>query len=116
MISLRLASRPAATPPPAQRRWQRVSVCLPAELLSLEGERSALVINLCSRGAMVEIPLPPAVGSEVLLYCGAIAAEGEIVWQRPRHCGIRFHTPVDEQDVDSEARCSRISFDQLLAR
>jgi hypothetical protein len=108
--------QPTMPAPRNPREWQRVSVSLPAELFSLEGQRLVLVVNLCAQGAMVEMTLPPRLGSEVMLFCGGIETGGSIVWQRPQHCGVRFHAPVDEADIDSEALWSRTTLQRLLAR
>lgn len=98
------------------RQWQRVSVCLPAEIMSLQGLRTGLVVNLCAHGARMEIALPPEPGSEVLLFCGGIEAEGAVVWCGPQHCGIRFHTPIEEAEIDSEANWSRVALYDLMTR
>ena len=70
---------PKRGPRTSLRNWQRVSVALPAELFSVEGIRSGLVLNLCERGAMMELAMPPPLGSEVILHCGGIEAPGEVV-------------------------------------
>lgn len=105
-----------ASPRLMARQWQRVSVCAPAEILSLQGLRTGLVVNLCAHGAQVELAVPPAPGSEILLFCGGIEAEGSIVWSGPQHCGIRFHTPIEESDIDSEANWSRVALFDLMTR
>ena len=116
MVLMRAFRPSVKAAPPNPRQSQRVSMCLPADILSLSGDRVGLLVNIGSNGAMVELALPPQVGSEVLLYSGGLSAEGTIVWQRPRHCGIRFHTPLDEAEIDSEAKASRTSFERLLTR
>ena len=103
-------------PAPRPRHSQRISVAIPGDLFSLEGERTALVLNLSAFGAMVEMPLPPRIGAQVTLHCGAIEAEGEIVWQQPQACGIRFLAPVDEEEVDCEALWSRFAVTRILER
>jgi hypothetical protein len=117
-----MATKTAVRPQPNRRaraslrNWQRVSVALPADIFSLEGKRSGLVLNLCARGAMVEMALPPRLGSEIIIHCGGIEAEGEVVWRRPSQCGIWFHTPLDEGDVDCEAMWSREWLGRALMR
>jgi hypothetical protein len=98
------------------RKWQRVSVSLPGALVSLEGERMVLVLNLCAEGAMIEMTMPPRLGSEVMLFCGGIEAGGSVVWQGSQHCGIRFHFPVEDCEIDAEALWSRTLLDRLLGR
>ena len=100
----------------APRKWQRVAVSLPGDLVSLEGERMVLVLNLCTEGAMVEMTMPPRLGAEVLLFCGGIEAGGSVVWRDSQHCGIRFHLPIDEGEVDAEAMWSRTVLDRLIGR
>lgn len=114
MIPIALTSPSSASP--SQRQAQRVSLCLPAELVSLQGQRTGLVVNMCTQGARVEIAVPPEPGSEVLLYCGGIEAEGEVVWRGGQHCGIRFHTPIADAEIDSEVRWSRIALLDLMTR
>ena len=98
------------------RRAQRIPVAVPGDLFSLEGERTALVLNLSVAGAMVEMPLPPRTGAQVILHCGAIEVEGEVVWRQPQLCGIRFSFPVDEAEVDCEALWSRFAVTRFLER
>ena len=98
------------------RKWQRVSVSLPGDLVSLEGERMVLILNLCAEGAMIEMTMPPRLGSEVMLFCGGIEAGGSVVWQGSQHCGIRFHFPIEDCEIDAEAMWSRTSLDRLLGR
>jgi PilZ domain len=98
------------------RHWQRLPVALPAELATLEGLRSGLVLNLCVRGAMVELALPPKLGSEVVLFCGPIEASGEIVWHRSQQCGIYFHKAIQDAELDGEAYWSRTWIQRILTR
>jgi hypothetical protein len=106
-----------ASPPRRKvRRSQRVSLAAPGDLVSLEGNRSVLVLNLCEQGAMVEMTMPPRLGSEVLLFFGDSEAEGEVVWRSAEHCGIRFHHPITGAEIDCEALWSRKLLDHLLAR
>ena len=115
MATLSQALRAPAPEGHAPRKWQRVAVSVPADLVSPEGHRSVLVVNLCTYGAMVEMTVPPRPGSEVLLYCGGIEAEGSVVWQGTEHCGIAFHLPVPEDEIDVEAYWSRTSLERMLA-
>jgi hypothetical protein len=98
------------------RRSQRVALAAPGDLVSLEGKRPVLLINLCERGAMVEMTMPPAVGSEVLLFFGDVEAEGSIVWRSPEHCGIRFHYPISQTEIDVEAIWSKQLLEELLGK
>jgi hypothetical protein len=111
----RSRSRPAKAKQGA-REHQRVSVAAAGELVSLEGHRAILVVNLCEQGAMVEVTMPPQLGSEVLLYFGDVEAEGAVVWRGPEHCGIRFHEPIRQEEVDCEALWSRKLLDHILAK
>ena len=101
---------------PQSRIAHRIPVAIPGDLFSLEGERTALILNLSVSGAMVEMPLPPRTGAQVILHCGAIEVEGEVVWQQPLLCGIRFFAPVDEAEVDCEALWSRFAVTPLVER
>jgi hypothetical protein len=114
-LRLRAKSQPARIAE-SLRKWQRVAVAVPADLFSLEGERTALVLNLSSHGAMVEMPLPPSIGAEVVLHCGAIEAGGEVVWRMPTRCGIWFHYPISAEEIDSEVHWSRTEIVRLLTR
>jgi hypothetical protein len=101
---------------PRPRHAHRVPVAILGDLFSLEGERTALVLNLSISGAMVEMPLPPRTGAPVILHCGALEVEGEVVWQQPQLCGIRFLSPIDDAEVDCEALWSRFAVTRLLER
>ena len=62
------------------------------------------------------MPLPPRTGAQVILHCGAIEVEGEVVWQQPQLCGIRFFVPINDAEVDCEALWSRFAVTHLLER
>jgi hypothetical protein len=114
LVPKRTAARSRTKQKP--RAHQRVSVATTGDLVSLEGNRQVLVVNLCEQGAMVEMTMPPPLEAEVLLFFGDIQAEGNVVWRGPEHCGIRFHEPIEHDAVDCEALWSRKLLDHLLAR
>jgi hypothetical protein len=98
------------------REHQRVSVATAGEIVSLEGHRAVLVTNVCEQGAMIELTFPPQLGSEVLLFFGDVEAEGTVVWRGPEHCGVRFHEPISNDQIDCEALWSRKFLDHILAK
>jgi hypothetical protein len=38
-------------------------------------------------------------GTHVTLSCGTIETRGVVVWVKPGRFGVRFHVPVEEQQV-----------------
>ena len=116
MATLPAFLRPQPRQATFSRSAQRFPVALPADLFSLDGERTTLVLDLCERGAKLELPIPPRIGAEVILHCGVIEVEGEVVWSRGECCGIRFHTPLPADEVDSERSWSEGALARLLAR
>ena len=98
---------------PAPSQWQhrphhlprgahRKAMSLPALIRAFGRQYSARVHNMSVGGAMIETAAPLRPGCEITLCCGSIEARATIVWKRMAHFGMRFHTPVDEADVDRQ--------------
>jgi PilZ domain len=75
---------------PARRSTQRLRLRLPGSLILVGGTRQCTVHDLSRWGARIELPQPPAKGSEGILACLGLESFGSVVWIRGDYCGIHF--------------------------
>lgn len=81
--------------PPDSRVSSRSNVYLMA-LLSAEGRSWPVrVRNISTGGALLEGSSLPGSNLQARLIRGSLSADGLIVWQQERFCGIRFNSDVE---------------------
>src|SRR5687768_4726671 len=85
------------TQPKFPRKTRRSSVSLPALIRLFGRQHSARVHNLSCGGAMIESALVAHVGHHIYLSCGTIDTTATVVWTSPGRFGIKFTTPVPEE-------------------
>lgn len=71
---------------------------------------------MSTRGAMVESPLIPAVGTRVQLMRGALIADGVVVWTSPKRLGLKLLSEVAIQAwLASPAKIEQQRVDNIIA-
>jgi hypothetical protein len=85
----------AATPAPDNRAEGRSNVFLTA-VMDVGGNSTPVRIrNISGRGALVDGPALPPVGSEVRLVRGSLSAAGQLAWHGAGQAGINFERDID---------------------
>jgi hypothetical protein len=82
------------------RRSGRHRVMLAAEIYSVHGETSAVLLDLSQGGAMLSAsPALPA-GCKVLLVRRSLEASATVAWSDGNRFGLQFEKALDERLVD----------------
>lgn len=84
---------------PERRVHARRKVLLPARLRHGVIESPATILNISRSGAMVEVDLPPATGSRVVLLRHGQETAAVVVWLKQNRLGVLFDTPLTEDEV-----------------
>ena len=77
----------------------RARVALPATFETVNGTARAVLRNISTTGAMLEVAQQPTVGASGVLACAGLDCFGEIVWVRSRWCGFAFDEPIAHHEV-----------------
>ncbi|MEO5773240.1 MAG: PilZ domain-containing protein [Sphingomicrobium sp.] len=83
-----------ATNTPEARHLPRSNMFLAAVLSTSVEQAPVKVRNMSAKGAMIETPLLPALGSDVHLIRGPLSVRAGVVWSRDNKCGLRFQSEV----------------------
>lgn len=78
---------------PDPRSDPRANVFLTATLYA-DGIYPVRIRNLSIHGVLIEGASLPCEGVAVRLRRGSLGLSGEIAWQRGKHCGVHFETPI----------------------
>ena len=79
-----------------QLRAERVSVSMPASLVTMNAYQFPELADISRSGAKLRgSPLPPR-GTTVLLRAGPLEVLGRIVWVKGEECGLRFEEIVSQ--------------------
>jgi hypothetical protein len=108
---------PENSDPFAERRaYPRVPMALPA-FLQAGGERhSVQIVDLSAGGAKLDCPASLAVGTAVMLDCGALARSAVVRWQNGTALGLCFETELDARDLSSLADRSKALASRMQTR
>lgn len=87
-----------------RRELERVAAEWPALLVSLSERHPAILLEISTTGARVQVANPPKKFSEVFLVVDHINAYSRIVWRRGEICGLRFESEIDSFDVEQLRR------------
>ena len=82
-----------------KRSAKRARVLLAAKLETDDGEIEARLRDLSQKGALVECPQVPPVGSEVVFVRGATRVPARVAWVGADRIGLEFHHQIDEHEV-----------------
>jgi hypothetical protein len=82
-----------------KRSAKRALVLLAAKLETDSGEIEARLRDLSRKGALVECPQVPRVGSEVVFVRGATRVPARVAWAGVDRVGLEFHHMIDEHEV-----------------
>lgn len=80
------------------RTQARSSMFLAAVLRAGAEQAPVKVRNMAPNGAMIETPVTPVVGSDVILMRGALKARATVMWTSATRCGVRFVSEVSVKD------------------
>jgi len=83
----------------SQRASKRARVLLMARLETDTGEIEARLRDLSQKGALLECPQVPPVGSEVMFVRGATRVPARVAWAGADRVGLEFHHQIDEDEV-----------------
>jgi len=101
---------------PDARRQQRSSMFVSAVLAAGSEQAAVKVRNMSANGAMIESPLIPPPGTDVLLIRGALAAQGTIMWSSNDRCGVQFASALSVKEwLAPPARTGQQRVDELVA-
>ena len=76
----------------------RSNVFLNATLDTGNKSTAVRIRNLSPRGALIDGPTLPSVGTRVYLCRGRLSALGELVWEAVGQAGITFHDKINVDD------------------
>jgi hypothetical protein len=80
------------------------------------GEQAAVKIrNMSANGAMIETPVAPAIGREVVLLRGALAVAGTVIWNSEGRCGLRFTSDVAPKEWLAAPAVQQRRVDEVVA-
>ncbi len=77
----------------------RARVALPGCIETMNGTVAAVLRNISTTGAMIEVARLPTVGTAAVLRCGPLDCFGTIVWARFRWCGFAFEELIPQDQV-----------------
>lgn len=83
-----------------RRTTKRVDAPQPALLITMADRHRAILFNVSREGAHLRAENTPAKGTELFLQVGDLDVYAHVVWQRGDECGLKFHRPIREWDVE----------------
>src|SRR5688572_2797387 len=86
-------------PVEGQRKAKRARVLLAVRLGTGQGEFDARLRDLSRKGALVECPNVPPVGSEVMFTRGSTSVPARVAWTSGNRIGLEFAYMIDESEV-----------------
>jgi PilZ domain len=96
--------KPAASDADAfadRRAYPRIGLALPA-VLRANGERYAVhLLDVSAGGAKLKCAASLAVGTSVMLDCGALCGAATVRWQNAGLAGVKFDNELDERVVQA---------------
>lgn len=81
------------------RKGKRARVLFKAIIRDRGRETESRVRDLSALGALIEIDVPPPLGSNVLFVRGTIAAVARVAWVGGDRAGLEFEHPVNEKEM-----------------
>ncbi len=82
-----------------KRSAKRARVLLAAKLRTSFGEVEARLRDLSRKGALVECPMVPNVGSAVEFVRGATVVSARVAWAAGNRVGLEFDHMIDEHEL-----------------
>jgi len=82
-----------------KRSAKRARVLLAAKLRTTFGEVEARLRDLSRKGALVECPMVPEVGSAVEFVRGATVVPARVAWAAGNRVGLEFDHMIDEHEL-----------------
>lgn len=77
-----------------RRTTSRLRLRLPAQLITVKGTFSAILIDLSYFGGRVLTSCPPMPGTEALLKWDIFEGFGHVVWSGRESLGLNFFEPI----------------------
>lgn len=87
---LPLASAPDLSGLLGRRRSERLTVCLPAKLILLDGEFDCALEDISQTGARIITDAPLHMGRRGILSCSPLESVFAVVWTRGQNAGLEF--------------------------
>lgn len=81
-----------------QRSSPRSSIFLSAILRAGSQQSPVRIRNMSLTGAMIDTPLTPPQGTDVLLVRASLIVRGTVAWSSGKQCGLRFSSEVAVKD------------------
>ena len=108
---------PGDSDPFADRRaYPRVPTALPA-FLQANGERhSVQILDLSAGGARLDCAASLAVGTAVIMDCGALARAAVVRWQNGAALGLCFDSELDDRDISALTNRSKALASRMQTR
>ncbi|WP_245600310.1 PilZ domain-containing protein [Sphingomonas jaspsi] len=97
------------------RKSVRTSMFVSATLRTATNAHPVRVRNMSAKGALIEAPSLPPVGTVIELSRGALAAVGTIAWCDSGRCGLTLTGTIDTQAWMSRMPAHQAEVDQRIA-
>lgn len=97
------------------RKSIRTSMFVSATLRTATHAHPVRVRNMSAKGALIEAPSLPPVGTTVELSRGPLAAVGTVAWSDAGRCGLNLTGMVDTQAWMSRGPAHQLEVDQRIA-
>ena len=85
-----------------RRSSERFPVAIPASIRSADQDFTAKLVNIVADGAMFETAVPMIAGERIVVRCGSILAEADVVWAEAVRAGVKFCRALSEAEVQEQ--------------
>ncbi|HVR91163.1 MAG TPA: PilZ domain-containing protein [Novosphingobium sp.] len=86
---------PAAIPAIGRRGRNRLRARLPAKIVTLDGTRNTVLLDVSLTGARIKATENLAQGQQAILAWAEFEAFGRVVWLAHGMCGMAFEEPLE---------------------
>lgn len=80
----------------------RKAVTLPMSMMARGVRHNAVLRNLSTQGAMVQIASSLRDVDQIGFLCGSVAVDATIMWRNQSGVGIRFAQPISARQLDEQ--------------
>ncbi|MCZ8173195.1 MAG: PilZ domain-containing protein [Novosphingobium sp.] len=83
-----------------KRRYGRLAAPIEGQLQSMAGSSSVITVNVSRTGCQVHIARPVKCGLDVVLRLAALDVMCTVIWARNDRCGLCFHQPLSDAQME----------------
>ena len=85
-----------------ERTGKRVRVAVPASITVGNQDFSLRVANILRGGALLETTAPLDPGAKGMFFCGTVATEATVVWNKSGRIGLMLFRPLADAQVSEQ--------------